>query len=91
LQLKFHHEQRELAVFAITVAKSGPKMTVSAAGPDDGIGFGFRKLGDLTVHNMTMAGFCSVDAGFGDGSAGGGPDRAEGPLRLYVEVGCGLA
>jgi uncharacterized protein (TIGR03435 family) len=56
-QLKFHHEQRELAVFAITVAKSGPKMTVSAAGPDDGIGFGFRKLGDLTVHNMTMTDF----------------------------------
>ena len=28
--LKFHHEQRELAVFAITLAKGGPKMTVSA-------------------------------------------------------------
>jgi uncharacterized protein (TIGR03435 family) len=55
--LKFHHEQRELAVFAITLAKSGPKMTVSAAGPDDPIGFGFRKLGDLTVRNMTMTDF----------------------------------
>jgi uncharacterized protein (TIGR03435 family) len=55
--LKFHHEQRELAVFAITVAKSGPKMTVSAAGPDDPIGFGFHKLGDLAVHNLTMADF----------------------------------
>jgi uncharacterized protein (TIGR03435 family) len=56
-QLKFHHEQRELAVFAITVAKSGPKMTVSAAGPDDPIGFGFRKLGDLAVHNLTISDF----------------------------------
>jgi uncharacterized protein (TIGR03435 family) len=55
--LKFHHEQRELAVFAITLAKSGPKMTVSAAGPDDPIGFGFRKLGDLAVHNMTITDF----------------------------------
>jgi uncharacterized protein (TIGR03435 family) len=55
--LKFHYEQRQLAVFAITVAKSGPKMTVSAAGPDDWIGFNFRKLGDLTVRNMTMVDF----------------------------------
>ncbi len=55
--LKFHHEQRELSVFAITVAKSGPKMTVSTVGPDDGIGFGFRKLGDLSVHNMTITDF----------------------------------
>jgi uncharacterized protein (TIGR03435 family) len=55
--LKFHHEQKELSVFAITVAKGGPKMQVSSAGPDDGGGFGFRKLGDLTVRNMTMADF----------------------------------
>lgn len=56
--LKFHHEQRELSVFAITVAKNGPKLQVTAAaGPDDGVGFGFRGLGDLTVRNMTMADF----------------------------------
>ncbi len=55
--LKFHHEQRELSVFAITVGKGGPKMQVSAAGPDDSPGFGFRRLGDLTVRNMTMADF----------------------------------
>jgi uncharacterized protein (TIGR03435 family) len=53
--LKFHREQRELSVFAISVAKGGPKMTVSA--PSTGDGFGFRKLGDLTVTNMTMADF----------------------------------
>jgi len=57
--LKFHHEQRELSVFAITVAKGGPKMTVTAAGPDDGIGFGFRGLGDLSVRNMTVATFAT--------------------------------
>ena len=55
--LKFHYEKRELSVFALTVAKSGPKMTVSSAPADAGIGFGFRRLGDLTVRNMTMADF----------------------------------
>lgn len=55
--LKFHHEQRELSVFAITVAKGGPKMQVTTAGPDDGIGFGFRGLGDLTVRNMGITEF----------------------------------
>ncbi len=55
--LRFHHEQRELSVFVITVGKSGSKMQVSAAGPDDPVGFGFRRLGDLTVRNMTMADF----------------------------------
>ena len=56
--LKFHHEQRELAVFAITVAKGGAKMTLSAAKPDDADDdFEFRRLGDLTVRNMTMANF----------------------------------
>jgi len=55
--LKFHYEKRELPVFALTVAKGGPKMTVSAASADAGTGFGFRRLGDLTVRNMTMAEF----------------------------------
>lgn len=55
--LKFHHEQRELAVFALTVGKSGPKMQVTTARPDDPQGFGFRRLGDLMVRNMTMADF----------------------------------
>jgi uncharacterized protein (TIGR03435 family) len=56
-QLTFHHETRELAVFAITVGRGGPKMTVSATGPDDPIGFGFRRLGDLTVRNLTIKDF----------------------------------
>jgi uncharacterized protein (TIGR03435 family) len=52
--LKFHREQRELSVYAITVAKGGPKMTVSAAGQGNEDDFSFRKLGDLTVSNITM-------------------------------------
>jgi uncharacterized protein (TIGR03435 family) len=58
-QLKFHHEQKELPVYAITVAKGGPKMTKSTAAPDGPIGFGFRGLGDLTVLNLSMKDFAT--------------------------------
>lgn len=57
--LKFHHEQRELSVYIITVAPGGPKMAKTAAGPNDPQGFGFRGLGDLVVRNMNMAEFAS--------------------------------
>ncbi len=40
-QLKFHNEQRELAVYAITVAGGGPKLTQTTARPDDASGMGF--------------------------------------------------
>jgi uncharacterized protein (TIGR03435 family) len=56
-KLVFHHDKKELAVYAITVGKGGPKMGKSEAGPNDPIGFGFRKLGSLTVRNLTMADF----------------------------------
>jgi uncharacterized protein (TIGR03435 family) len=55
--LKFHHEQRELSVYAIRLANAGPKMSVSTAGPNDRSGFRFRRYGDLVVANMTMATF----------------------------------
>jgi uncharacterized protein (TIGR03435 family) len=55
--LTIHHEQRQLSVYAITLAKSGPKMQVSSAGPDDQPGFAFRGFGDLSVHNMSIADF----------------------------------
>ena len=32
--LQLHHEQREMAVFALTVAKGGPKMTVNTSDPN---------------------------------------------------------
>jgi len=57
--LKFHHEQRELPVYIITVANGGPKMTKTTAGPNDQQGFGFRGLGDLIVRNMSMAEFAT--------------------------------
>ncbi len=58
-KLQFHHDKRELAVYVITVASGGPKLTKTSAGPNDLPGFGFRALGDLTVRNMTMAGFAT--------------------------------
>jgi uncharacterized protein (TIGR03435 family) len=55
--LKFHHEQRELNVYAISVASGGPKMTKTASGPNDPPAFFFRALGDLTVRNQNMTDF----------------------------------
>lgn len=57
--LKVHLELRELSVFAITVAKGGPRMTVSAAGQGNEDEFSFRKLGDLTAANITMDEFAT--------------------------------
>ena len=60
--LKFHNEKRELAVYVITVAPSGPKLTkTTAASADDGSGMGFGSLGGQGVtaigRNLTMADF----------------------------------
>jgi len=57
--LKFHHEQRELSVYIVTVAPGGPKMKETTAGPNDQQGFGFRGLGDLIVRNLNMAEFAT--------------------------------
>jgi uncharacterized protein (TIGR03435 family) len=42
-QLTFHHEQREMSVYTLTVAKGGPKL--KAADPDEGHGSGCDRLG----------------------------------------------
>jgi uncharacterized protein (TIGR03435 family) len=55
--LKVHHEQRQLSVYAITVAKGGPKMTKTTSPPDEPITFMFHDLGDLTVRNLTIKDF----------------------------------
>ena len=49
-QLKFHTEKKELPVYAMVVAKNGPKLAVSAADPDafPGIGFG-REPGVISL------------------------------------------
>ena len=58
-QLKFHHETKELSVYAITVASGGPKMDKTTAAANDGQGFGFRGPGDLAARNTSMAEFAS--------------------------------
>jgi uncharacterized protein (TIGR03435 family) len=58
-QLKFHHDKRELSVYAISVAASGPKMTKTTSSATDQQAFFFRGLGDLTVRNMNMVDFAS--------------------------------
>jgi uncharacterized protein (TIGR03435 family) len=57
-QLTFHYEKRELPIYVIAIAKGGPKLTPSAAGPDDPGWFQWQhRLADLRVTNMTIAEF----------------------------------
>ncbi|HEV2646930.1 MAG TPA: TIGR03435 family protein, partial [Acidobacteriaceae bacterium] len=32
--LKFHHDQRDLSIYALTLAKGGPKLTANTTGPE---------------------------------------------------------
>jgi uncharacterized protein (TIGR03435 family) len=58
-KLTFHHDQKELSVYALTVGKSGPKMTETIHKPSDPVNFLFRgKPGNLMVSNSTMKDFC---------------------------------
>jgi uncharacterized protein (TIGR03435 family) len=56
--LKFHHDQRELAVYALTVDKGGPRLTITADDPNAPRNFLFERLGLLHVTNSTMKDFC---------------------------------
>ncbi len=58
-QLTFHHEQKELSVYALVVAKGGPKITKSDS-PNGPPSLLFRGLGNLPVRDATMADFASV-------------------------------
>jgi uncharacterized protein (TIGR03435 family) len=57
--LKFHHDQRKLNAYVITVAGGGPKMTKTKFGQNDPQAFGFRGFGDLIVGNMTIKEFAT--------------------------------
>jgi len=56
-KLTFHHEQRELSAYIVTLAPGGPKFKATTAAPNDPPGFMFRGLGDLMVRNMDMKEF----------------------------------
>jgi uncharacterized protein (TIGR03435 family) len=57
--LTFHHDQRELPVYVLSVAKTGSKLTNN--GDPNGLpGFGLRAPGALNVHSATMSDFASM-------------------------------
>ena len=58
-QLTFHHDQKELAVYAVTIAKGGPKLTETIHKPTDPLNHHYRKLGQLVVTNATIKDFCN--------------------------------
>jgi uncharacterized protein (TIGR03435 family) len=66
-KLTFHHEQRELSVYALTVGKNGPKLTRTDRKPSDSTNFSYTNLVVLTVRNATMADFADgMQASFMD-------------------------
>jgi uncharacterized protein (TIGR03435 family) len=56
-KLTFHHDKKELAVYALEIGKGGPKMTETIHQPADPRNFLFRRAGDLMVTNSTMRDF----------------------------------
>jgi uncharacterized protein (TIGR03435 family) len=56
-QLVFHRDKRELPVYAITVAKDGPKLTVSTGDPNGLPGVFFGALGKLSARNARILDF----------------------------------
>ena len=59
-KLVVHRDKRELAVYALTVGKNGPRVMKSTAAPDGPSGYGFGPLGTMKVTNMTMVAFASA-------------------------------
>jgi uncharacterized protein (TIGR03435 family) len=58
-QLEFHHEKLELPVYAVIVAKGGPKLTVNDTNPNGNPGYGGGPGGGMRVINSTIAEFIS--------------------------------
>jgi uncharacterized protein (TIGR03435 family) len=58
-QLKFHHDKRELSVYAIMPGKGEAKLTKNDAGGDLP-GFGMRGMGNFSIRNATMADFAGL-------------------------------
>ncbi len=60
--LTFHRDKKELSVYLLSVARSGPKLTKSAADPNGHFGWSFRGRigGDLSFTNANMADFANL-------------------------------
>jgi uncharacterized protein (TIGR03435 family) len=66
-KLAVHHEQRELAVYAIIIGKNGPKLAKTDRKPSDNTTFSYTNRVVLTVRNATMADFAhGMQASFMD-------------------------
>lgn len=59
-QLKFHHEKKELSIYALVVAKNGPKISKSEGDPNAPPSLLFRGLGVLPARNASMEEFAQV-------------------------------
>jgi uncharacterized protein (TIGR03435 family) len=59
-QLTFHRDKKELAVYALTVGKTGPKLTKSGGDPNGIPGLGFTGLGTFFARNANMTDFAGV-------------------------------
>jgi uncharacterized protein (TIGR03435 family) len=59
-QLKFHHDKKELAVYALQVGKTGPKLTKSEGNAAGLPGLFFTGAGVLNVTNATMLDFADL-------------------------------
>jgi uncharacterized protein (TIGR03435 family) len=57
-KLSYHHANRELPVYAIVVAKSGPKLTKTTKEPGIPVA-GYRPSGELGVGNAAMTDFAA--------------------------------
>jgi len=55
--LTYHNDKKEMTVLALTVGKTGPKMTKSTGDPNGLPGLGFRGLGNMVVRNANMSDF----------------------------------
>ena len=59
-RLTFHREKKELSVYALTVLRSGHKLTKNETNPNGLPGLFFRGLGVFPVTNATMGDFSGV-------------------------------
>lgn len=59
-RLAFHYESRELPVYAIQIAKGGPKLTQTARKLEDGTSFSYTCPPALTYRNYSISEFAKV-------------------------------
>ncbi|MDP9171943.1 MAG: TIGR03435 family protein [Acidobacteriota bacterium] len=62
-KLTFHHDKKELSVYAIVLAKTGPKLTKSEGDPNGLPSLMFRGLGTLPARNASLTDFAQVMQG----------------------------